>query len=263
MKKLPQAKKHLGQHFLQDQKVIQNITQDWKDEADVIVEVGPGPAVLTRHLAEHGKPLFVIEKDEEMVNYIQDFVTPENIFIQDGLEFDWEKFILDKKLQDKKIWLVSNLPYNVGTILYTQFLQIPQIHYMTLMFQKEVGDKTYLKQQTNQMNGLLFLSLNYFNPRKLCKVLPGAFNPPPKVDSVVVSYERKSPTEVQFKNFDELNKFCRVLFSQKRKQIGKVLKQAYSSAQIADAAQKVDIPLTLRAENLSFQQVSDLFSHLK
>ena len=259
MGKLPSANKELGQHFLRDQKVISNITNDWKEEADVIVEVGPGPAVLTKFLAEHNKPYFVIEMDDRFKPLLEEHVNSENIFMQDALKFEWEEFITANNLEDKKIWLVSNLPYNVGTILFTNFLQVPQIKYMSLMFQKEVGDKTYLRQEKNQMNGLLALSLNYFKSRQLCKVAPGCFSPPPKVDSVVVSYERLSEPKISVNEYKSFNRFTRVLFGQKRKQIQGILKNYYKQHDLPKIFKETEISGQLRAEALSLDQIYQLY----
>lgn len=262
MAKLPKADKDLGQHFLRDQNVISKITNDFTEECDVIIEVGPGPAVLTQHLAKHEKPLYIIEKDTRFIEFLDEYVKKENQFIQDALKFEWKKFLKDHKLNDKKIWLVSNLPYNVGTVLFTQFLTVPQIKYMSLMFQKEVGEKTYIREVKNQMNGLLTLSLNYFKSKALIKVAPGAFTPPPKVDSIVVSYERIEDPEISIKDFKKLNIFTRLLFSNKRKQISSVLKAQYSKDQLANAFEKSNIGSNLRAEALSFKEVIQLFKCL-
>jgi 16S rRNA (adenine1518-N6/adenine1519-N6)-dimethyltransferase len=261
--KLPRAKRELGQHFLRDTKVISGITSNWSEECDVIIEVGPGPAILTQDLSKLGKPFFVIEKDESFKPYLEKFLPDENIYFSDALKFDWDTFLDQNNLRDKKIWLVSNLPYNVGTILFIQFLQIKEIEFMTLMFQKEVGDKTYLRQGNNQMNGLLFLSVNYFDSKQLLKVPPGSFAPPPKVDSVVVSFSRKPTPDIAINQFDSLNKFTRNLFGQKRKQIGTVLKQNYALELLESAFVSSDVSRQRRAESLTYDEVFKLFSNLK
>lgn len=261
--KLPKANKELGQHFLRDQNVISKITEDWAEEAEVIIEVGPGPAVLTEHLAKINKPLFLIEKDTRFKERLENFIkNPSDLYLMDALKFDWKSFLIKNELLNKKIWLVSNLPYNVGTLLFVQFLEISQITYMTLMFQKEVGDKTYLGQEKNQMNGLMSLSLNYFSSKRLIKVPPGCFSPPPKVDSVVVSYKRNEEPIVSIQDFAKLNKFTRLLFSMRRKQMASVLKQSYSKEDIQMACEKLDISDKVRAEVLSFEQVISLFNYL-
>jgi 16S rRNA (adenine1518-N6/adenine1519-N6)-dimethyltransferase len=262
MKKLPFANKDLGQHFLRDQKVIKGITSDWQDECDAIIEVGPGPAILTKSLSEIDKPYFVIEKDQRFKEHLLEFVKEDNIIFTDALKFDWDKFLKDHNLRGKKLWLVSNLPYNVGTILFTQFLRIPEIQYMSLMFQKEVGEKTYFRETKNQMNGLLFLSNNYFEPKLLLKVAPGSFTPPPKVDSVVVSYTRKNESDVSVAEFKPLNSFTRLLFSQKRKQIGSVLKSQIDKEILETAFEKTNISRQVRAETLTYDEVLKLFRAL-
>ena len=258
---LPRAKKQLGQHFLHDEKVIQGITQDdWARECDAIIEIGPGPAVLTKFLSLKEKPYFVIEKDTSFKPYLEKFVKTENIIFTDALDFNWPSFFTKNNLLDKKIWLVSNLPYNVGTVLYTQFMQISQIHYMTLMFQKEVGDKTYQKNDAVQMNGLYFLSQNYFESRKLLSVLPGSFTPPPKVDSVVVSYKRRNTPDIGIDSYKALNTFTRNLFGMKRKQVGRVLKSFLAGEKVESILDENNIDKSRRAETLTYDEVLSLFN---
>ena len=262
MSKLPKANKELGQHFLKDQNVIEKITHDWHDECDVIIEVGPGPAILTKILSSHDKPLYLIEKDLRFKDLLLECVPENRLFLQDALTFNWKEFVEKENLQNKKIWLVSNLPYNVGTLLFVQFLQVEQIRYMSLMFQKEVGDKTYLGQQKNQTNGLLSLSLNYFQSKRLIKVPPGCFSPPPKVDSVVVSYKRVKTPLVSITNFENFNQFTRLCFSQKRKQLQSVLKGNYSFDRLQNAFEQAQVSPQIRAEALSFEQVIKLYKSL-
>lgn len=261
MGKHPRANKELGQHFLKDQSVIEGITQDHAEKCDVIVEVGPGPAILSSELAKHDKPFYVIEMDARFIIQLAPVVKKENIFMQNALEFNWQQFITDNNLEDKKIWLVSNLPYNVSSPLYLSFMQIPQIQYLTLMFQKEVGEKTYLRQtKKNQMGSLLSLSMNYFDSKLLLKVLPGAFSPPPKVDSVVVTYTRKEAPIVPLENFSNFESFLRILFQMKRKQLGSVLKSYIPQDKKDEFFTQAHVESTLRAEALTLEQVYALYN---
>lgn len=253
------ADKKLGQHFLKDKSVIKKICDDHIGQYDVIVEVGPGPGSLSVQLAKIDRPLYFIEKDFRFVDHLATLTDEDKIFHQDALEFNWNDFIKVFGLEDKKIWLVSNLPYNVGTVLFVQFLQISQIKFMTLMFQKEVGDKTYLKNTKNEMSGLLVLSLNFMEPQLLCKVLPGAFHPPPKVNSNVISFTRKESPDIAIDGFEKLNSFTRNLFSNKRKQIGHVLKKYPVFQKIKENA---IIDTTRRAESLSYEEVLRLFEFI-
>lgn len=264
MGKLPKPNKDLGQHFLKDQKVIYEITHDHHQSCDVIVEVGPGPAILSYSLSKHNKPYFFIEKDQRFIQQLEQITKEENMFFQDALEFDWKAFIEKNNLTTKKIWLVSNLPYNVSSPLFLSFIQIPQIKCMTLMFQKEVGEKTFYRQhEKNQMSSLLCISQNYFDSKLLLKVLPGAFNPPPKVDSVVVSYERKQKPHIDLSDFSNFESFLRILFQMKRKQLGTVLKNFIPKNKKDEFFTQSAVESTLRAEALTLDQVYSLYNSYK
>lgn len=258
---LPIANKTLGQHFLRDQNVITKITEDFAEASEVIVEVGPGPAVLTTHLADLKKPLKVIEKDERMVEYLEKVIPTENINFADALEFDYSTLFPD----GEKIWLVSNLPYNVSTPLTIAFLKNPQIKWMTLMYQREVADKICPidTREGKQMSSLMALIQTYFKVKLLIKVRPGAFQPPPKVESAVLSFERLEETALPLEEIPAFEKFLRVLYSQKRKQAGKVLKQ-YAQSEILKAAFiESNIPSTLRAEAFKLEDVQALYKAIK
>lgn len=259
MGKLPKANKDLGQHFLRDQKIIEGITNDHADKADIIIEIGPGPAILTQHLAKHTIDLHVIEMDMRFKEYLEKCVSGDQIYFTDALKFNWSEFIENNNLQDKKIWLVSNLPYNVSAPLFVSFLKISQIKYMTLMFQKEVGEKTYHHPtKKNQMNSLQALGQNFFESKLLLKVHPGAFAPPPKVESVVVTYERKDSPEVSLEQFDSFEGFLRTIFQFKRKQLGSVLSKKLGSKK-EQFFSNVDILSTVRAETLTMEEIYLLY----
>jgi 16S rRNA (adenine1518-N6/adenine1519-N6)-dimethyltransferase len=256
------ANKNLGQHFLVDEKVIEAITTDFQDECDVIFEVGPGPAVLTKHLAKKEKPFYVFELDKRMEEYLCPIVDEDKINFTDALHFDWHEFIEKNNLKDKKIWMVSNLPYQVSSGLFIAFLQVPQIQFFTLMFQKEVAEKILPPQgQKNSMSSLNFLGENYFEISKLKKVLPGAFNPPPKVDSLVISGVRKDNPTIEIDKFKSLETFLRLVFSQKRKQLSGLLKKTYPNIQ--QILQELEIDPKVRAEALDHSQILRLFEALE
>ena len=257
---IPKANKDLGQHYLNSQHVIQKICDDHSGQYDAIIEVGPGPGVLTKELARKAKPLFLIEMDTRFETILKDIVPSENITFTDATQIHWQEFFAKKGLTGKKIWLVSNLPYNVGSVLFLNFLPLKSIQFMTLMFQKEVGQKTYIRNVKNEMNGLLTLSKNYCDPKELIKVSPGCFSPPPKVDSIVVSYIKKENPDID--DFKNLNKFCRLTFSNKRKQLFGILKKEYSPDKLEIAFEKVSIFKTIRAEALTYNQVIALYHEL-
>ncbi|ATH07049.1 ribosomal RNA small subunit methyltransferase A [Halobacteriovorax marinus] len=265
-KTLPWADKNLGQHFLRSQNVIDSITNDFKEEAQAIIEVGPGPGILTEFLAKHELPFFVIEKDKRFPEYLEQFIPSEAITLSDALEIHLEDFFEQKEISNKDIWLVSNLPYNVSVPLLISFIKAPQIKYMTLMFQREVADKviSFMNPKKNKsMGSLLVLSQTYFDVSVLCQAPPGAFQPPPKVDSTVVSFKRRENPVIALSEFKQFESFLRKLFQFKRKQLGSVLKSHYSPEKLADAFEKSGVLRTDRAESFSLEIIQNLYKELR
>lgn len=264
MTKLPQANKTLGQHFLVDQKIITKITSDFETEAEVILEIGPGPGILTESLSQKKLPLHVIDKDERFPEYLREFVEEENIHITDALDWNLESGFEDWGWRGKTVWLVSNLPYNVSTPLLVKFLQSPSIKLMTLMFQREVADKVYAfdTREGKAMNSLMALSQTYFEAKILCKVPPGAFSPPPKVDSAVLSFVRRENPVVPLSDFRAFEKFLRHLFQFKRKQMGKILRASFEKEKLEKAFETTGLTSNLRAEALNLTQIQNLYKEL-
>lgn len=264
---LPKADKSLGQHFLKDGGVISRICNDFPNEAKSILEIGPGPGILTELLATRSKeeniPFYVIEKDTRFPEYLRQFINDDQITITDALQVNLSAFFAEKNISNEDIWLVSNLPYNIGSPLLINFIQAPEIKMMTLMFQKEVADKVFPFATTkNFMGSLHALSMCYFECALLCKVPPGAFNPPPKVDSAVLTMKRRETPMLPLAEFRAYEKFLRTLFSQKRKQLGGVLKAYFPIPLIEEVFTHLNIPLTIRAEALTLENVLDLYKGL-
>jgi 16S rRNA (adenine1518-N6/adenine1519-N6)-dimethyltransferase len=131
---------------------------------------------------------------------------------------------------------------------------------MTLMFQKEVADKVFPFATTkNFMSSLLVLSQTYFNCELLLRVPPGAFSPPPKVESAVLSMTRREMPLIPLAQFKNLEKFLRLMFSLKRKQLGGILKSTYPASKIETIFKSENILLTIRAEALTLEQVLALY----
>ena len=264
MNKLPAANKALGQHFLIDKEIIEKITEDFAENSQAILEVGPGPGILTDGLSKHQLPFHVIDKDERFPTYLKEFLTEECIHIQDALEWDLEAGFSEWGWEGKAIWLVSNLPYNVSTPLLIKFLKAPSLKYMTLMFQREVEDKAFPidTRKGKAMNSLMALCQTYFEVQLLCKVPPSAFTPPPKVDSAVLSFKRREDPIVPLEQFRSFEKFLRHLFQFKRKQMGKILKSNYSLEILEPVFEKLNLTLNLRAEAIELHQIQNLYLSL-
>jgi 16S rRNA (adenine1518-N6/adenine1519-N6)-dimethyltransferase len=265
MSHLPKTKKSLGQHFLIDQEVIKSITSDFSSEARAIIEVGPGPGILTQDLANHNLPIHVVDKDVRFPEYLKGIINSDCIHITDALGFDFEEAFIDWGWSNfSPIWLVSNLPYNVSTPLLVKFIQIERITLMTLMFQREVADKAFAidTRKGKSMNSLMALCQTYFEVTLLCKVAPEAFNPPPKVDSAVLSFRRLENPKISLNEFKPFEKYLRKVFQQKRKQLGTVLKPHYPAEKLAFAFEQNHLERTVRAESLELTDIQNLFKSL-
>lgn len=256
MSKFPTANKSFGQHFLSSPTVIQKITSPLP-ECDCIVEVGPGPAVLTPHLKAYGKPMFVIEMDERFVELLAPVVGADHVFRQDALEFNWPEFL--SKHGFKSIWLVSNLPYNVSVPLTLAFLRIPEITTMTLMYQKEVAEKILPKDPRNSMGSLHVLAQTQFDLQHVVYAPPGAFVPPPKVDSQVLSFKRKKESLIPLDRIDHFEHFLRLAFGNRRKQLGGILRKEWGAEKAEASMKQSGLSMEIRAEALTFNQVLKLY----
>ncbi len=260
-RQFPLAKKDLGQHFLNDKNVIEKICSNFMQEADAIIEIGPGPGVLTKSLAQKGRPFFVIEKDHSFEELLSAIISRSQIYFEDALDVDLEELIQNNFKDAQKIWLVSNLPYNVSVPLLIKFTKIPRIKFLTLMFQKEVAEKIIPERfnAKNSTGSLNILTENFFDKSLLIKVSPGAFVPPPKVDSTVISFVRKESSLVSYSSFNEFEAFLRKLFAFKRKQLFSVLRSNFPAEKIEVALNRCSIDKKIRAETLTFSEVTDLF----
>lgn len=260
MKNFPQALKDLGQHFLNCPKVIKSITEDFHEEASGILEVGPGPGVLTEFLAKHELPIHVVEKDPRFPPYIAPHIGESAITLADALKVDLNQIIDHSKL-GSKVWLVSNLPYNVSVPLLRRFMDIHSIQMMTLMFQREVANKAFAidTPKKKSMNSLMALCQSYFDLTVNCHVPPGSFTPPPKVDSTVLSFTRKRETFLPLDQLGSLEKFLRQCFQFKRKTLVKNLGNIMKRDQLLPFFDEQGLSPLIRAEALTLEQIQSLY----
>lgn len=260
MSRFPQANKSFGQHFLSSSHVVQKITSPKPAGIDAIVEVGPGPAVLTPHLVAHGLPVHVLEMDQRFAELLSPVVGEKHIHMGDALEFNWEEFLGETGF--KKIWLVSNLPYNVSVPLTLSFLRIPEITHMTLMYQKEVAEKIFTRNTKNSMGSLMAMCESQFHVNHVVHAPPGAFVPPPKVDSQVLGFRRRETPLVPLSEIDRFETYLRLVFGQRRKQLGGILRAEWGPEKTEARFREAEIPMTIRAEALSLAEVLSLYSTL-
>lgn len=256
-------KKSLGQHFLKRQTVIQRILRalDLKPE-DRVLEIGPGRGALTLPLAEGVARLLLIEKDRELAAWLRERLAafPVEILEGDFLELPWEE--VESRL-GKKIKIVSNLPYNVGTAIFTRLLRaVAPGTEMVLMFQKEVGERLTAKPGTKAYGSLSIFTQLAAEVRTVCVVPPSAFHPPPKVESLVLKFRKREVPLLPPEEWEYFEVCLHDGFAQRRKMLRQNLRGFFghaSAAEIEARLSAVGAKTQARAEELSLEQWVALF----
>jgi len=223
------ANKAFGQHFLLDLNLTGKIASLAGDmSAAHAVEIGPGPGGLTRAiLAAGAKTLTVIEKDSRFLGALGEIGTASGGRL-DIIEADALKVDEDASLpRDGDRVILSNLPYNVGTLLLIKWLEAEPVWWSraVLMFQREVADRVVAEPGTKAYGRLAVISQARCDARMGLKVPARAFTPPPKVDSAVVVLD-PLPEDKRFADVEALGIVTASAFGQRRKTLRRSLAQA-------------------------------------
>jgi 16S rRNA (adenine1518-N6/adenine1519-N6)-dimethyltransferase len=249
------AKKKFGQNFLKDSSIIHAIIQSIQPlQDDLLVEIGPGLGALTKPLLEKTKHLFAIELDRDIVNWMQNQYSKNNItiFNEDVLNFNFHQF-------DKKIRIVGNLPYNISTpILFKCIEDIKIITDLHFMLQKEVVDRMIAVPSSSEYGRLSVMLQYYFAMEHLVHVPKESFDPEPKVESSFVRLIPYDNYPFVANNIDQFGKIVKEAFSQRRKTIRNTLKNFMD----VNDFENIDINPQLRAENLSVSDFVKISNYL-
>lgn len=184
------AKKHLGQHFLEDESIAQDIANSLSYAGyDDVLEIGPGMGVLTKYLLKKNITTHVIEIDTESVAYLKN----NYLHLADRIiEKDFLKYDLSQVFKDKPFAIIGNFPYNISSQILFKTLELRhQIPEFSGMFQKEVALRICSNEGSKVYGILSVLTQAFYDASYLFTVPPTVFNPPPKVDSGVLHLKRK------------------------------------------------------------------------
>jgi 16S rRNA (adenine1518-N6/adenine1519-N6)-dimethyltransferase len=177
------ARKRFGQHFLHDPGVLKRLVEAIAPApGDAIVEIGPGEGALTRPLLARIPHLTAIEIDRDLAARLAGEFAPGRLCVvcADALEFDFSSLAPGLRI-------VGNLPYNISTpILFHLARYAARVRDMHFMLQREVVQRMVAKHSTPDYGRLSVMLQTRFTMHRLFNVPPGAFRPPPKVDSAVV-----------------------------------------------------------------------------
>lgn len=245
------AKKHLGQHFLNDETIAENIANTLSFEGyNNVLEIGPGMGVLTKYLLQKKTTTYVIEIDTESVEYLKSHY----LNLADRIiEKDFLKYDITQIFKDEPFAITGNFPYNISSQIVFKTLEMrEQIPEFSGMFQKEVAERICSKEGSKVYGILSVLTQAFYDAEYLFTVPPSVFNPPPKVDSGVLRLTRKANFHLPC---DEtlFFKVVKTAFQQRRKTLRNSLKTFNLSDNL-----KANTIFDQRPEQLSVSAFIDL-----
>jgi len=256
-----EARKALGQNFLLDLNLTQKIARSAGSlEGSTVLEIGPGPGGLTRALLANGaREVIAIERDRRCLPALAEIAAhyPGRLQVVEGNALDTDHRRL---IDERVVKIIANLPYNVGTQLLLNWLLSepwpPFFESLTLMFQKEVGQRIVALPGSPAYGRLSVLAGWRTDARIVFDVPPQAFTPPPKVTSCVVHL---TPKQASFPcSATVLGRVTQAAFGQRRKMLRQSLKRLGGEALLSACG----IDPTRRAETLTIEEFCRLANAL-
>jgi 16S rRNA (adenine1518-N6/adenine1519-N6)-dimethyltransferase len=259
-------KKSLGQHWLQSTKALSQIIDAADPTADdIILEIGPGKGVLTERLVFFAGKVIAIEKDRELIEPLQlrfaEAIAAKRLDIVEADILDFDPEIL-RFYKDSPYKVVANIPYYITGAIIEKFLStLYQPQSMVLLMQKEVAERIVAKKtkpfdSAQGKESVLSIAVKaYGNPKIVGKVPPGAFVPPPTVDSAILLIENISRDFFQGTDEKVFLQLVKTIFGKKRKQIGGSLTDFIGNkVQALNILQQAVIDTRTRPEELTLKQ---------
>ncbi|WP_018146960.1 16S rRNA (adenine(1518)-N(6)/adenine(1519)-N(6))-dimethyltransferase RsmA [Henriciella marina] len=263
------AWKALGQHFLFDPDILRRTAlAAGPVEGRTVIEVGPGPGGLTRALLQEGAgKLICVEADERFAIALEDWPEAQegrlHIYQRDARKINWSSLI-EEVGGAAPAMIVANLPYNVGTPLLIDWLKTGDWRgEMALMFQKEVAERIVAGPGSPHYGRLAVITHAVCDAHIAFTLPPGAFQPPPKVDSAVAVLTPLQPDQ-RFEDLGTLEKVSTAAFGQRRKMLRASLKPLAKTRGLdaTDWLETCGIDPTARAETLTQEEFRSLARHL-
>ena len=242
-------KKNLGQNFLIDENVIDQIIDIANiSREDSVLEVGPGTGALTKKIIEKKpKEITVIEKDKRLADSLKEnFSEKIKVINEDMLNFSYRDY------SDKNLIIFGNLPYNISTQILAKWIKMRELNKFSkkfiLMFQKEVADRIIAESISKKYGRISILSNWRMKIYKIIDIEPISFKPIPKVKSTLLVFVPKE-NFFKFKDPKNLEYVTNIFFSQRRKMIKKPLKFLFEN--FDEVSKKLSLNLSLRPQNLN------------
>jgi 16S rRNA (adenine1518-N6/adenine1519-N6)-dimethyltransferase len=268
-----QYKKHLGQHFLHDPKLLAKIAASSPaGVGDVVLEIGPGDGSLTRAILDRGCRVIAVEYDVDLLDNLQQRFASEielgrfSLVHADFLECSISDLLTSDRGGDGRApgesiqyHVIANIPYYItGAILRKLLTDVCQPQSLALIMQREVGERIVCR---DDKQSLLSLSVAvYGEPSIALRIARGAFNPPPDVDSVLLLVKNISRDKfIYSKQKEELFfKLIHLAFAQKRKQMHKLIAEAVPRDIFETWCDRQGLSYDIRAEDVPLDSWIDL-----
>ncbi len=247
-------KKRYGQNFLKDVNIVNKIVRcaDIMNDS-LVIEVGPGGAIMTRELSKVATNVLAYEIDNELKDELSKrLINCENVNVlfQDFLESNLIKDIENYNFSN--LYFVSNVPYYITTPILMKLIDSKlKFKKIVMMVQKEVGDRFSTLPGSKEYGSITVLLNYFFDVKKEFFVSRKQFIPEPNVDSVIISLKEKENKQ-ELKNFDIFQKLLRDSFQFKRKTLRNNLK-GYNLLTVEEVLSRFGYDLSVRAEKLSVE----------
>jgi len=250
-------KKRFGQNFLHDRQVVARILAAAElSPDDQVVEVGPGRGALTESLAAAARRVLVCEIDPDLILYWQQKQLPGVEVVEgDVLQHDWEAVFTPPPFK-----MVANLPYNISTpILFKLIAHRHLFTRLVLMFQREVGERILASPGGKEYGVPSVLCQVWYDVARVTPVMPGAFHPPPKVESVVLRFDPLPGPRVALHGWEHFTRVVKAAFAQRRKSLRNALGSGEWDRETIDRAlEACGLDPQRRAETLGLDEFSAL-----
>lgn len=273
-----QANKSLGQNFLVDDNVIDEIIRCANiDKKDLIIEIGPGLGVLTNRLLQESNNVMAVELDKRMVSILQDrFKLNINgqteskleIINEDILKINLNQLIAEKKSKNeiKQVKIVANLPYYISTPIIMKLLENRlDIDEIIVMVQKEVAERLTAKTGTRLAGAITYAVEYYSEAESIIKVPKESFVPSPKVESEVIKLTVRKDKKIQVQDEKLLFDIISKSFMQRRKTLSNALLNnniINNKDDVEKMWKKLGINEKVRGESLTLEQFGTIADYI-
>jgi 16S rRNA (adenine1518-N6/adenine1519-N6)-dimethyltransferase len=253
----------LGQHFLGDVGVARAIVDTIAPRStDLVIEIGPGRGALTGELARRAGHVIALEIDSNLVPALRTRFPSVVVVQADARSWPYASLV---RPPGGRVMVVGNLPYSVGTAILTALIAARSaIDEMVIMLQREVAERVAAAPGSKSYGSLSVLTQLVSEPTVVLRIPPGAFRPPPKVESALLRVRILAVPRVCVPDEERFRAVVRAAFAQRRKTIANSLATALAlpSEQVRDALETAGIDAARRAETLSLEEFAHLTARL-